>query len=171
MAAKQLNILLVIIILTLLGALGCFILFPSEIGKPTGFLYKPATTQTEISFEDLNAARPNVMCFGQEDSYVINTKEEYDRLYQEAVVRGNCKGYTPPIIDFSKRTLLGKHASGVCQVAFFRKAYRDDTTKKIVYAITVVEGGSCEMAVHSMNWITIPKIPEMYHVEFNISRL
>ena len=74
-----------------------------------------------------------------------------------------------PSIDFSQYTLLGKYTQGGgCSINFARKVYIDDTNKKIIYSVRVIEEGACEMLGMSMNWALVPKIPSDYIVEFEV---
>lgn len=146
--------------------------------------YQPKLSQVEILFEDLNTEDwISPTCFGEiNQEYVINTQEEYNRLrlQREALIDkylisekgapSRPEKCIPLTIDFSKKTLLGKHISGGgCTIEFFRKVYNDDIEKKLSYSITVVEDGACAKAGSSMNWITVPKIPTTYQVEFVIN--
>lgn len=84
---------------------------------------------------------------------IINSQEEYDELY-ENWLDPICVRHFPDVfnksfeiipIDFSQKTLIGKHVSGSgCSVEINRAVYKDDFNKKIIYEIELIEEGSCE---------------------------
>jgi len=71
-------------------------------------------------------------------------------------------------IDFSNYTLLGKYASGTCQVSYERNVTRDDVQKKVYYYIKVHECGACMSYSESINWVLVSKIPADYDVIFHV---
>ncbi|MFC1730494.1 hypothetical protein ACFL6I_09170 [candidate division KSB1 bacterium] len=103
---------------------------------------------------------------------VINSQEDYQALLDQYQVLHKCEwGKEPPAIDFSQKTLLGQFTTGGgCSIEYNRIVKRFDEEKKIVYTVEVKEKGFCDMAGISMNWITIPKIPAGYGVEFKIKK-
>ena len=75
-----------------------------------------------------------------------------------------------PEVDFSKYSLLGYHATGTgCDVTFEKHVFRDDTGKRVLYELTVIEEGACEQTVQNRNLILVPPIPEDYTVIFTKS--
>jgi hypothetical protein len=75
-----------------------------------------------------------------------------------------------PAVDFSRHSVLGYHATGTgCKVTFEKHVYRDDPNKAILYELTVIEEGACEMAVHDRNLILVPRIPADTGVTFSLS--
>jgi hypothetical protein len=75
-----------------------------------------------------------------------------------------------PAVDFSRHSVLGCHATGTgCKVIFEKHVYRDDPNKAILYELTVIEEGACEMAMHNRNLILVQRIPSTYSVTFSIS--
>ncbi len=105
------------------------------------------------------------------DEFVIRSQEEYAMLTQYLSTAPDCANFTLPSIDFSEKTLLGKYTTGTgCTIDFERHVYRNDDAKTVTYVITVIEEGNCEMLGMSMNWITIPKIPQDYKVIFDVEK-
>ncbi|MFH1607893.1 MAG: hypothetical protein ABIA78_02055 [archaeon] len=104
------------------------------------------------------------------DSFVVDSQEEYKKLQSDTIKSFNCEWNTlPPEIDFSKKTLLGNHASGGgCSIDFKKKVYQDDSNKKIIHSVKVVEKGRCDKLGSSMNWVIIQKVPSDYSVEFEV---
>lgn len=72
-----------------------------------------------------------------------------------------------PAVDFTRYSLLGKDETGTgCTVSFERRVFRDDEKKRVVFQLTVVEGGACEKSVRDRNLILVPRIPPDYGVTF-----
>ena len=68
-------------------------------------------------------------------------------------------------------SVLGAQATGKgCTVNFEEQVYRDEASKKILYEITVVEEGACDIEVRDRNLILVPQIPSDYSVDFSIVR-
>lgn len=144
----------------------------SQTFQPTPLL-TPALS--EIQFVDMNellgleCINPIVSGSGRDIEFIVNSDEQYKSIWKFESQNPRCKDFKLPSIDFSKKTLLGKHAIGTgCSIDFIRKVYRNDLNKKIIYSIKVVEKGGCDMAGVSMNWILLPKLPPDYNVEFEV---
>jgi hypothetical protein len=127
----------------------------------------------EIAFTDFN---DDLLCITPyehtiTDEFVIRSQEEYTMLTQYLSTVPNCTDFTLSPIDFSEKTLLGMYTTGTgCTIEFERHVYRDDDAKTITYVITVIEEGNCEMLGMSMNWITIPTVPQEYAVVFDVKK-
>lgn len=91
-------------------------------------------------------------------------KADSQNVYNLKVSFDNGSTYVP--IDFNQYTLLGKHASGGCQVVFERNVTKDDVQKKYFYRIKVHQCGTCKKYMESMNWVLVPRIPDDYTVSF-----
>lgn len=126
--------------------------------------------QNEIQFTDMNEELTCISPSDLRDSeFIINSDEKYQALLDYKSPSSRCENFELPPIDFTQNTLLGKYAQGGgCSIDFVRKVYKDDSNKKIIYSIKVVEEGLCEMLGMSMNWILIPKVPFDYSVEFEV---
>lgn len=108
-----------------------------------------------------------------EEKLIINDAEDY-RNFQNTISNArnlSCKSVEFPSIDFSQKTLLGNWGQGSCAARSFEKVVlRDDSKKKVVYSVKVVNAniGACSgPGLNSLNFIAIPKIPENYKVVFS----
>ena len=79
-------------------------------------------------------------------------------------------GATYGTINFNQYTLLGKYASGGCQVVYEREVSKIDVAKKCFYKIKVHQCGTCEKYSESMNWVLVSKIPKDYSVSFIVEK-
>lgn len=127
-------------------------------------------SQNEIQFTDMGGTLNCINTFDLRDKeFIITSNEIYHSLLQYKSTHPRCENFELPSIDFSQYRLLGKYAQGGgCSIDFVRKVFRDDSNKKIIYSIKVVEEGSCEKLGASVNWILIPKVPSDYSVEFQV---
>ena len=107
----------------------------------------------------------------------LTSQEEY-RAFVDSVLlssakaaRGPCDEQAP-FMDFSEESVLGYSDlwGGGCSARVKEKqVHRDDRHEVIIYSITIIEEGSCAMAIGLGNHlVTVPKIPENYDVEFEI---
>jgi hypothetical protein len=123
----------------------------------------------EIQVSDLGEDLACIFAPDMPDSIVVTSQEEYETLLEYRADSPACRNAVLPHIDFSEHTLLGKYTTGSgCSVTFEKHVYRDAESKKIIYTITIVEEGNCEMMAMSMNWITIPAVPPGYTVVFQV---
>lgn len=75
-----------------------------------------------------------------------------------------------PAVDFETYSVLGVHAIGTaCNVSFEKHVYRDDQSKRILYELTVIEKGACDLDFYNRNLTLVPRIPREYSVVFSIS--
>ncbi len=75
-----------------------------------------------------------------------------------------------PEVDFGLHSVLGDQATGTgCQVTFEKHVYRDESNKTILYELTVIEEGTCEISIYNRNLILVPRIPSDYMVTFSKS--
>ncbi len=128
---------------------------------------------SEIKYEDLSTfgSQGSLACISIANAnkeFIVTTEAEYQNLINYRSPFSKCTNFVLPPIDFSQKTLLGKYASGGCSVYFAKKVYKNDSNKKIIYVIDVIEQGACESMIFSSNWILIPKIPSDYTVEFQV---
>jgi hypothetical protein len=103
----------------------------------------------------------------------LQSREEYPDLYQSAPEMSyeeylaTCNAF--PEVDFEQYSVLGAQATGTgCTVTFEKHVYQDEQSQKILYMVTVMEEGNCEMASSDRNLILVPRIPPEYRVEFLI---
>jgi hypothetical protein len=169
-----------IYVLLLVGVLASFAYFtfqPSTLINSGSITPETTIQGTEIDYEDLDAMYgPTGFCIGSEEAikkgeFIVRTEKEYQDLTRFKSIHFSCHDFTLPPLDFSKKSLLAKYTSGGgCKVEFIRKVYRDEVNKKIIYAIKILQHGSCKKKVASMNWIQIPPIPNDYQVEFHVEK-
>ncbi|MFZ2322183.1 MAG: hypothetical protein WAV89_00660 [Ignavibacteriaceae bacterium] len=98
------------------------------------------------------------------------TENEYKALVKEIFFSSwpfeGTENYTHPQIDFSKYTLLGQDAnSGGCETPDYKVEIKKDGFN-VIYRLTVIPKGYCEMAILKNMWILIPKLPKGYSVKF-----
>jgi hypothetical protein len=75
-----------------------------------------------------------------------------------------------PEVDFKLHSVLGAQATGTgCNVTFEKHVYRDEPKKTILYDLTVIEEGPCEISINERNLILVPRIPSNYNVTFSKS--
>lgn len=105
----------------------------------------------------------------------LQTRVEHPEIYQSVpemtyeAFLATCNVF--PEVDFAKYSLLGFQVAGTgCEVSFEKKVYRDDSRKKFIYALAVIEQGSCESETRARNLILVPMIPTDFSVEFSIMR-
>ena len=159
--------------ITLLSLVLCIVLISGCITPSQNETQSIDTNDIKIQYIDVNEEFST--CISPFDlrgkEFVINSEEEYLKLLEYRSLNPRCENFELLEIDFSKKTLLGKYAEGVgCSINFEREVKRDETRKKIVYSIEVVEEGLCEMLGSSMNWILIPKVPPGYSVDFEVEK-
>jgi len=58
--------------------------------------------------------------------------------------------------------------NGCEDAEFIRKIIKDEAIQKYIYSIIIDTTGKAYCAYRSMNWATVPKLPEDYSVEFNV---
>ncbi len=108
-----------------------------------------------------------------DDIVVIDDAESYLALTETAQASPQCNGINPqfPSIDFAERTLIGKltEVTG-CSAIYFKEVYADPENDAYLYEITVTVESSdgCESTLQNMNWLSVPKLPEQYTVDFEV---
>lgn len=113
----------------------------------------------------------NIACFVTENNeLVINDAQSYELLFTDTV---NCQNYTPPVIDFNERTLLAKRTEvNGCYAFYTRSVSADTDDEKYIYEIFIQIGtAGCDTAkqIVNYNWVTVPKLPDKYEVEFKVT--
>ncbi len=131
--------------------------------------YVPRFHMEEMQFIDMTEQLSCIV--DRHNEYIINSKQEYQKLLNYKASIPSCADFQLPPINFSQYTLLGKYAyGGGCSVSFERKIYKDEVNKRIIFSIKVIEKGPCEMLIGRMNWVLVQKIPSNYNVVFKIER-
>lgn len=101
------------------------------------------------------------------DSFVINSDSAY-QTFQEENKDVFCTEDYFPKINFTEKTLLGvvKGDTG-CNIALqYWNIYIDKTAKKYVFQTILESEGDCMILDRVRFWITVPKLPDDYTVEF-----
>ena len=98
------------------------------------------------------------------------TEDEYKALVKEIFFSSwpfeGTENYTHPKIDFSEYTLLGQDAnSGGCEMPDYKVEINKDGFN-VIYRLTVIPKGYCELTILKNMWILIPKLPKGYSVKF-----
>lgn len=123
----------------------------------------------EIQVSDLSEDLACIFVPDIPDGIVITSQVEYETLLEYRADSPACRSAVLPHIDFSEHTLLGKYTTGSgCSVTFEKNVYKDTENRNIIYTITIVEEGNCEMMAMNMNWITIPVVPPGYTVVYQV---
>lgn len=110
-------------------------------------------------------------CFQiNEEEIIINDKETYEKMLANIDnSHPTCRNYELPNINFAEKTLLGKLTTiKGCQVFYTREVTANTDKKAYVYTIDVVRQGSCDSTWVNYNWITVPKLPSQYTVQFQV---
>lgn len=71
-----------------------------------------------------------------------------------------------PLIDFSEYDLLGMYAFTANTGSYYREVVEDTVNSQYIYTVTVTNCGNCNCLSQNMNWVTVPKLPEGYEVDF-----
>ena len=113
-------------------------------------------------YDKVKEAKPiKGICFElEEGTHIINSDAELD-----AVLEGqDC----PQLyIDFNTHTLLGFYTEGSgCDIDFSPTLYVNEDDQTYHYVVKVKERGHCAKLAMTMNWMSVPKIPADYAVEF-----
>jgi len=103
----------------------------------------------------------------------LQTRQEYPDRYQSILEMSyeeffaTCNVF--PEVDFEQYSVLGAHATGTgCTVTFEKHVYRSEQSNEIIYTVTVIEAGKCEMTSQNRNLILVPRINPEYSVAFLI---
>ena len=109
-------------------------------------------------------------CFEiSETQLVINDAATYQTMLAQKVFSDPCSSYILPEVNFVEKTLLGKFTEALaCDVFYERRVEADPDSESYIYRITVHLDGQCQFSNTSMNWITVPKLPENYTVSFEV---
>ena len=107
------------------------------------------------------------------ESYVIDDTTSYHALLNNGIIDSIvCADYTLPPIDFSRKTLLGHYSSiSGCNAFYERELLANPKDKTYTYSIQVTSEKTCSepSIIEHYNWIVVPKIPEAYNVDFEVT--
>ncbi|MGB0862895.1 MAG: hypothetical protein ACPG19_00905 [Saprospiraceae bacterium] len=115
----------------------------------------------EITFSDID-----IRCYPTNEGVVIDSDSAY-QVFQNQIKNDYCGEFGYPIIDFNKNTLLGIAKSANCRIADrYWNTYTDEANKKYIFQTISEDVGNCEALALDRFWVTVPKLPSDYHVEF-----
>lgn len=138
---------------------------PAETFQEQAALLPTPQGRPVADYEDLSQA---MQCYWPKPVEGVVVIRDAETL--QGLVGGDCVGADLPKIDFSQRTIIGLYtAGGGCSIEFKRTVSRDDAAKKIVLSVVVLSEGECEKMGMSMNWVSVPVIPEDYEVTGKIA--
>ncbi len=100
----------------------------------------------------------------EQQEFVITNDTTYEQVFTNPST-GQLK-CALPTIDFNSSSLLGLYITGSCEVKYIREVNRKDNTQTYHYKIVVKSCGTCKKEGYSFNWVTVPKIPDGWHVTF-----
>lgn len=93
-------------------------------------------------------------------AFHITSNEELDVVL---ATNNNC---LKPEIDFAEYDLLGMYAFTANTGSYYREVVKDTANSQYVYTVTVTNCGNCNCLSQNMNWVTVPKLPEGYDIDF-----
>ncbi len=134
----------------------------------TAFLLSGCDLNSIVNIEGISTV--NVSCFSTEKTeLVIDDQATYETLFADSI----CADYLPPEVDFNERTLLGLKTEATGCAAFYTRSVLADTDdKRYIYEINVQVGTTgCDTLKHlvNYNWVTVPKLPDKYEVQFKVT--
>ncbi len=95
-----------------------------------------------------------------DQAFLITNNEKLDEVL---ALNNNC---SKPEIDFTKYELLGMYAFTANTGSYYREVVRDSANSQYIYTVTVTNCGNCNCLSENMNWVTVPKLPEGWIVDF-----
>jgi len=105
-------------------------------------------------------------------SIVIRDQDTYENYFaRKSAVNKDCSNALLTPIDFDKYTLIGHWTGGGgCTVSYDRNVIQQGN-KEVIYSVSAVYSGFCEMYIFNMNWALIPKLKNRTDVVFNIEEV
>lgn len=105
-----------------------------------------------------------------QQEYVVSDTASYNALLLHRDSTDECSSYVLPPIDFSQKTLLGKQTIvDGCTASYTYTILADPEKRVYHYQVKAVPGGNCHNEIRNMNWITIPRLPDNYTVQFEVT--
>lgn len=134
-----------------------FLLFPSCNKNGEDF----KLNLTELTFSDID-----IRCYPTDEGIIIDSDSAY-QLFQDENNGDFCADFGYPTIDFTKSTLLGVGKTAGCRIGSKYWNVYIDEAKKVYIFQTILEGeGNCEALALDQFWVTVPKLPNDYTVQF-----
>lgn len=121
-----------------------------------------------IVIDGLNTLSIDNCALFNDGQYRIDNMEDYDNLLDIISSTPDCQApYILPDIDFAERTVLGyKTEITACTVTYSYEAKAKPSDKKYVFTVKAGKEGACSSLYVNMNWISVPKIPNDFSVEY-----
>ncbi|MGB0863893.1 MAG: hypothetical protein ACPGXZ_13305 [Saprospiraceae bacterium] len=115
---------------------------------------------TEIAFSDIE-----IDCSPNLEGITIDSDAAYQAFQNENEM--DCQSNFPAI-DFTTNTVLGiKKDIGGCSLKNkYWNVYEDKSAKKYIFQAIAESEGNCYMLLSVPFWVSIPKLPSDYTVEF-----
>ncbi len=124
-----------------------------------------------IAIEGLEELRLNANCVAPAgDELVMELAAEYNAVLLENP--DDCADFALPYIDFEQRSLLVKYVQATaCAVTYYHQILADPDSKTYFYQLDVSLSGDCTTDLSEYVWLSVPKIPEDYTVDFQVNVL
>jgi hypothetical protein len=73
-----------------------------------------------------------------------------------------------PSFDFAKYALLGQdsHGTGCRQPDYTINVSSDNETRTVIFTVSILQHGLCEIAFNRNTWVLVPRLPPGYTVRF-----
>ncbi len=145
-----------------LGFLGCFSSGSSSEPSTSSGPQKPLEVCKEIKAESiLQATAKSLGCIEhnkipKEKLFVARTEQAYQELHKYKAPYQDCEGFAFPKVDFEKHTLVVAPLQGQCELRAQNRLC--DTEKGVVWELTALSKGTCELHSHASQWLVIPKL-------------
>ena len=109
----------------------------------------------DITYDKVDIGCLNLTTFKKET--VIRSNEEYNAILDNISPHPSCGSYAPPVIDFTKKVLLGFliNAGGCSPPKYETKVFRSG--QNTVFSVEVIKQGMCKALFQKMTWITIDR--------------
>lgn len=124
----------------------------------------PVAPKGNVEFENINLG----VCLSSSlinQEYIISNSVDYEKLK----TTNNCTSNLP-LIDFTKKILLGKFTSGQCEMTVVKSLISNEVNKTLTYHLTVCSKGLCKSKAVNMNWILVDKVNSGVNILFEIEQ-
>lgn len=133
---------------------------------------------TDTIMPDIQCLEWNLVENRLGDQYIIRNESDYQKLKNLKDNGFGCPNWDFPVIDFSKKTLLGRliRGGGIYPGPIFNRTIKKyNYLKKYLYTIDVIEYHHRQIVIGrghvSYNWIIVNDIPQDYNVEIDTTYL
>ena len=123
-----------------------------------------------INIEGVNPLSIDNCALFNENQYRIDDVADYNNLLEAMSTTPDCQPpYILPDVDFAERTVLGyKTEIEACTITYSYEAKANPNDKKYLFTIKINKEIGCGSLFVNMNWISVPKIPSDFMVEFQL---